>query len=346
MMDRTQRERGRARILQLHPTRYCNLACRHCYSRSGSDATESLRADVLGRTVADAARLGYEVASFSGGEPLLYPELARVLDHAKVAGLRTAVATNGFPLTPGRARQLCGRVDLVTVSVDGLEQEHNETRGSRRAFAAVERALAVLANARVPFGLIATLSATNWHVLPELVALAVDAGAQLFHAHALERAGRAVAAVPEAAFLSEDDLERAFVLLHALAAELGDAIAVHGDLLHRRWVLSDPTLVEAHTETATLPRVLVVEPSGRVVPIAYGFADRYAVGNVNAASLATMCGEYRQSGSASLRHMCESWFDDLARCPELRVFNWTERIVAWSAAMPRDGRTPSDTGSA
>jgi hypothetical protein len=103
-------------------------------------------------------------------------------------------------------------------------------------------------------------------------------------------------------------------------------------------VLSDPTLVEAHTETAALPRVLVVEPSGRVVPIAYGFADRYAVGNVNAASLTTMCGEYRQSGSEALRQLCEAWFEDLARCQELRVFNWTERIVAWSAATSGEGR--------
>src|SRR5438445_9570373 len=103
-----ERAAQRPPILHLHPTRRCNLACRHCYSSSGPSAAESLGADIMGRVLADARSLGYKIVAFSGGEPLLYPDLLRVLDTAKDQGLTALLASNGFPVTSARVASLRG----------------------------------------------------------------------------------------------------------------------------------------------------------------------------------------------------------------------------------------------
>ena len=45
--------------LQVHPSRRCNLRCRHCYSSSGPEQTGALPVELLADVVRDAAELGY-----------------------------------------------------------------------------------------------------------------------------------------------------------------------------------------------------------------------------------------------------------------------------------------------
>src|SRR5215210_8985899 len=111
---------GRHRIVQLHPTRRCNLRCLHCYSESGPDVREELSLELVCGLLEDAAAEGYTVAGFSGGEPLLYGPLAAALDQAHDCGLVTTVTTNGMPLTKARLAQLQGRADLLAISLDGV----------------------------------------------------------------------------------------------------------------------------------------------------------------------------------------------------------------------------------
>ena len=53
-------------ILQIHPSLRCNLACRHCYSVSGPQASLELDAATVTAAIEDAAALGYRVVSVSG----------------------------------------------------------------------------------------------------------------------------------------------------------------------------------------------------------------------------------------------------------------------------------------
>src|SRR5262249_19875023 len=112
-------------------------------------------------------------------------------------------------------------------------------------------------------------------------------------------------------------------------------------LLHRDWVMADPRLVEIwdvrlatskHVEVMDErpPQILVVEPSGRVVPTAYGFGDRYRLGNLHDAPLSELWDAYRLDGRSRLADIFSSWFQELLSDPALTVFNWTERITAWS----------------
>src|SRR5262249_11814506 len=100
-----------ARVVQLHPTRRCNLECLHCYSSSVPAARGELAPAVVAEALAVFAREGYNVAAVSGGEPLLYSGLPAIIDAARACGMAITVTTNGTLLTDARIPELVGRVD-------------------------------------------------------------------------------------------------------------------------------------------------------------------------------------------------------------------------------------------
>src|ERR1700682_414811 len=87
---------GRHAVLQIHPTRRCNLRCLHCYSDSSPDEQRELPVETLVDAIHDAAQLGYTALAVSGGEPLLYAPLARLLEAAESHGMVRTVTTNGM----------------------------------------------------------------------------------------------------------------------------------------------------------------------------------------------------------------------------------------------------------
>ncbi|MEO0359589.1 MAG: radical SAM protein, partial [Pseudomonadota bacterium] len=88
------------RTVHLHPLARCNLACRHCYSASSPQGTAMLSMEVLAPALAALRAEGYDALSLSGGEPMLYPDLAALLDRARGLGFRLAAITNGYRIGP------------------------------------------------------------------------------------------------------------------------------------------------------------------------------------------------------------------------------------------------------
>src|SRR3569833_1607880 len=101
--DSTMGPTGQTRVVQIHPTRRCNLRCLLCFSSSSPVVCVLLVNTLLCNALSDAAAAGYNWASISGGEPLMYPQLATLLRHARSAGMQTAIATNGMLLDARRA---------------------------------------------------------------------------------------------------------------------------------------------------------------------------------------------------------------------------------------------------
>jgi galactose oxidase len=97
-------------------------------------ARSELDVTIVCDVVSDAAAMGYQVVSFSGGEPLMYGGLEAVLAHAKRHGLLTTITTNGFFIGRERLDRLRELVDILAVSLDGPSTIHNQIRGSAHAF--------------------------------------------------------------------------------------------------------------------------------------------------------------------------------------------------------------------
>ncbi|MGD8240086.1 MAG: radical SAM protein, partial [Armatimonadota bacterium] len=67
------------RELWLHINNRCNCACRHCLVSSGPSRDDGLPTEAVERLIGDARDLGAITFLFTGGEPLLRPDLPRLL---------------------------------------------------------------------------------------------------------------------------------------------------------------------------------------------------------------------------------------------------------------------------
>ena len=99
-------------MLQVHPTRRCNIACAHCYTSSGPTAREVLPLGLLSECLVEAYELGYRQLAVSGGEPMIYRPLPALLALGRELGMVTTVTSNGMLLSPARWKPLADRAWL------------------------------------------------------------------------------------------------------------------------------------------------------------------------------------------------------------------------------------------
>ncbi|MGD9641534.1 MAG: radical SAM protein [Elusimicrobiales bacterium] len=125
----------------------CPNACAACDHRLRGDAR--LPRAALAAVMRDPAFSGLRLASFSGGEPLLYPGLAKVLTDAAAAWPGAALVLLTSLYLPAKALALLRRLPPgvlrrlhIGSSLDGPEPVHDALRGRPGAYAALRRALA------------------------------------------------------------------------------------------------------------------------------------------------------------------------------------------------------------
>ncbi len=325
------RPTGEHRIIQLHPTRRCNLRCLHCYSDSGPERREELALPVVRAVLEDAAGEGFTVVGFSGGEPLLYGSLTEALEHAHACGLVTTVTSNGMLLTERRLKALAGRADLLAISLDGVPASHNLMRDHPRAFESMSKRLETVRRSEIPFGFIFTLTQHNVHELDWVVEFAREQGAGLLQVHPLENAGRARKRLPGR---RPDEIESAFAQLQAirLREQVGGDLMIQVDVADTCLMREAPERVFAGGEAEVgrslgeLISPLAVETDGTVVPLQYGFARRFALGNLHEASLRELAERWRRHGYNEFRGLCSNVFDELTDTSQPRFVNWYEVV--------------------
>ena len=340
---------GVAPVVQVHPTRRCNLACAHCYTSSAPDVAESLALDTLTACLDDAAGLGYRQLAVSGGEPLLYKELAELLAHARGLGMLATVTTNGMLATPARWRALAPLLDVVAVSIDGTPPEHDAIRRHDGAFARTVANLEVIRSSGVPFGLIFTLTLHNVDSLEFVVRLAAEHGARSVQVHPLTLHGRAVAMMPGA---RPDGLELVAALLEAqrLGDELG--VVVHVDALTlEQLVAFRGHLVPARPVVRLIDAapVLVIQADAQVVPMTHEVAPALWLGSLRAgmtdigdealrdARLLSLASNWLLKGHAEiLVDACEQTWAELTATKSHAAY-WYDEV----AARTRDHPVPS-----
>jgi 12,18-didecarboxysiroheme deacetylase len=151
-------------------TRRCNLKCIHCYSNSDdTDFPDELTTAEGKKLIDDLAKFGSPVILFSGGEPLLRPDLLELAQYATDKGMRAVISTNGTLITSEIAARL-QKIGLsyVGVSLDGLEKTHDRFRGKKGAYAAALAGIRNCRDAGIKVGIRFTV---NKHNLPDVGAM-------------------------------------------------------------------------------------------------------------------------------------------------------------------------------
>lgn len=109
-------------VAQIIPTRRCNLSCTYCneYDR----VSDPVPLDELRRRIDRLAELGTGIITLSGGEPLLHPGVADLIQHIRRRGAVATLITNGYLLSPAVIGQLNeAGLDLLQISIDNVNPD-------------------------------------------------------------------------------------------------------------------------------------------------------------------------------------------------------------------------------
>ncbi len=129
--------------------------------------------------VVEAKPLGLQTVKWTGGEPTIHPQFARLLALEKKHALRGRLETNGLEMTAALARLMAeSGVRHVSVSLDGAhEQTHDSIRGVRGAYRRALNGIANLVGVGYRPQLIMSLLPENVGELDALLDLAARVGA-------------------------------------------------------------------------------------------------------------------------------------------------------------------------
>jgi radical SAM protein with 4Fe4S-binding SPASM domain len=173
-------------------TKACNLRCVHCYaSASPGPAPGELSFDEGVALLDDLRRFGVPAVLFSGGEPLVRPDLLRLIDYAQFIGLNCTLSTNGVSLDDAKADALA-EVGLryVGISLDGAPAKHDRLRGRRGAFAQSVAAIDRCRARGIKVGVRFTVSGLNLSDLDAVFDVCLEREVQRLCVYHLAYAGR------------------------------------------------------------------------------------------------------------------------------------------------------------
>jgi Fe-coproporphyrin III synthase len=151
-------------------TRRCNLKCVHCYAHADASAAPDELSFAEGLALLDDLKaFGTPVVLFSGGEPLMRPDLYDLVSHTVAAGMRAVISTNGTLISREVALRLKDLgLSYVGISLDGIEPTHDRFRGKKGAFAAAMAGVRRCQEVGLKVGLRFTLNKANFREVPAI----------------------------------------------------------------------------------------------------------------------------------------------------------------------------------
>lgn len=121
-------------ILFIRVTENCNAGCFMCgFAKSKKQFYVTL--ERFKDIVDQASKAGIEMVRFTGGEPLLHPEITTFVRLFKEKGIKTSIISNGF-LLPKKYEELINNgLDQLVLSLDGSNAKlHDKLRNLPGAF--------------------------------------------------------------------------------------------------------------------------------------------------------------------------------------------------------------------
>lgn len=157
------------KLIHLELTSRCPLHCPQCYNYLAPK--QDLPLETVYTYLQEARELGVFQIALSGGEPLLYPHLNKVVQRIKELGMKSTIATSGLGLTAERLADLANSgIGWVWISLNGSNDAvHSLSRdGYQEAILALEQ----LKHTSLLYGINWVARRDNVHDFPKLVALA------------------------------------------------------------------------------------------------------------------------------------------------------------------------------
>ena len=178
-------------------TTRCNLHCRHCGSdcMAASKDVDMPLEDFLSAfdTIPrNEIPRGFTVV-LTGGEPLLRPDIEDVGRAIRRRGAGWGMVSNGYFYDRDMHRRLMGAgMGALTISLDGLEEEHDWMRGRKGSFSRAVQAIAIAARERrINFDVVTCVNRRNIGQLQSIHDLLASLGVKQWRIFTIIPIGRA-----------------------------------------------------------------------------------------------------------------------------------------------------------
>src|SRR5438477_13122705 len=117
-------------LVQIIPIRRCNIDCGYC--NEYDKVSPPVATEAMVRRIDRLAELGASVVAFSGGEPMLHPDLDDLIRHIRARGMLAGLITNGYFLVPKRIEELNrAGLDFLQISIDNVEPDEVSKKSLR-----------------------------------------------------------------------------------------------------------------------------------------------------------------------------------------------------------------------
>jgi radical SAM protein with 4Fe4S-binding SPASM domain len=156
-------------------TTACNLRCRHCHASGGRRSAAELTTEEGKKLLREIAAIRpFRMLVFTGGEPMLRPDIYELVEYASSLGLQSVIATNATMIDRLVAKRLreCGVAGLA-ISLDAATPElHDFIRNSPGAFGLALRGIEACKEAGMALQINVTAMEYNEKDLPAILDLA------------------------------------------------------------------------------------------------------------------------------------------------------------------------------
>lgn len=153
-------------------TRKCNLHCKHCFSSSSNSEDDMLSKNFIFKMLEEMQEFRILDIRFTGGEPTCRDDWFDILKYSKDLGFAVSINTNGVYKNQNEILKKYILLDLnqITISIDGLERNHDFIRG-KNSFKSAINTLIAFYNAGLPLRVNTVISKRNYHEIPLLLDL-------------------------------------------------------------------------------------------------------------------------------------------------------------------------------
>jgi radical SAM protein with 4Fe4S-binding SPASM domain len=141
----------------------CNFNCQFCFNKvsfakHGRDIKQ-LSTDYVKKIIDGIANNGIGVVRFTGGEPLLRPDIFELIKYAKNKNLEVRLNTNGSLITKNNILNFQGLVDNVLIPIENYESEiEDDLSGGKGVLDKKINAIKLLKKTGVPIVRIGTVA--------------------------------------------------------------------------------------------------------------------------------------------------------------------------------------------
>ncbi|OPJ59288.1 putative heme d1 biosynthesis radical SAM protein NirJ2 [Clostridium oryzae] len=194
-------------IVSWNVTNSCNMYCEHCYRDAKDKAQGELTLAEGKKLLEEIAAAHFKVIIFSGGEPLMRPDIYELIQYASSLKLRPVLGSNGTLISSAVAQRLkSAGACCIGISLDSLDKmKHDNFRKFDGGWTQAVKGMKNCKAANLPFQIHTTVMKWNMDEIIALTDFAVAMGACGHYTFFLVPTGRGVNIEKES--LSEQEYE-------------------------------------------------------------------------------------------------------------------------------------------